>query len=122
MAAAVAAVAAVGVVAAGFAIYAMLLPLWGRAGAAAAVAAVFALIVIVVGIATAMSLGGGRRKARGADLSNVELLIDVLRDKPLIAAVIAVITGVLAMRDPQTVAAVIRAFLEGWRGSRSTEK
>jgi len=126
IAAAAALMAATGVItiAIAFAVYAAFEPMIGRAFAAAATAGVFALAIAL----TALTLGlmaQGRRRARAAsrpDAGLAEQIMGLVREKPFAAAGIAAAAGLMAMRNPRTIAAVLSAFLEGWRGGAAMRK
>ena len=126
IAAAAALMAATGVItiAIAFAVYAAFEPMIGRAYAAAATAGVFALAIAL----TALILGlmaQGRRQARASrrpDASLTDRIMELVRDKPFAAAGIAAALGLVAVRNPRTIAAVLSAFLEGWRGGSAMRK
>jgi hypothetical protein len=111
--AALAAAAAVGVFAAAFALYAWVEPMVGRAGAAGVVLGAVALILLVAGLVVAMKAGVGRRPK-----SVVERLAAFVREKPLTAAAASLAAGFFAMRDPKTLAALLRELMEPKRSRR----
>jgi hypothetical protein len=117
--AAIAAAAATSVVAAAFAIFALLRPEVGSAGAAAIVAAIFALIV---GLAGAVAAARGRRNVvKAADRDPMRLaerVMDLVRDKPLAAAGVALAAGLMAIRSPQAIGAIARAFFDSWTAGK----
>ena len=126
IAAAAALMAATGVItiAIAFAVYAAFEPMIGRAFAAAATAGVFAaaigLTALVLGL---MAQAGQRtRAASRADASLTDRIMDLIREKPFAAAGIAAAAGLVAIRNPRIIGAVLGAFLEGWRGGSSTKK
>lgn len=112
--AAVAAAAAVGVFAAFFALFAFIEPFVGTAGAAAIISGASALTVAIAGLVAARKAEGDRRAAaaRTPDASMIEMILGLVRDKPLLSAGAAVAAGVYALRNPQLIAAVIRAFMD----------
>lgn len=113
-AAAIAAAAAVSVFSAAFALYALIMPWLGPAGAGAVVAAVAAVVVGGAGV-LAKRKAQGRKMATGApeaDPSIVQKIIDIAKDRPMLAAGAAVAAGVYAIRHPALVAAVIGAVME----------
>ena len=116
-AAALAAAAAVGIVALAFAIYALLTPHLGPAGAAGAAALLFALSVGLAGLIAALRARGPKRGRvyDNEDLGLTQRLMDLVRDKPFASAGIAATVGLIAMRNPKIIAAVLMAFIEGWR-------
>lgn len=121
--AAIAAAAAVSVVSAAFALYALVMPWTGSAGAGAIVAAVAALVVAVAGV-MAKNRAEARRHhrgpARGAepDASMVSKIIDIAKERPMLAAGAALAAGVYAIRHPALIAAVLGAVMEN-RSSKS---
>ena len=118
-AAAIAAAAGVAVVAAAFALYALLTPWLGNAGAAALVAACAALLVLLCGLvaaAKAKSRHTSHQKAFAdaePDLGLVWKIVDMAKQRPLIAAAAALAAGIFAMRNPAMIAALVQAFLAG---------
>ena len=84
----------------------------GAAAAAGVVAAMFAFLVIL-----ALLVVAGRRPAYvEAPTSEVfglrERMMDLVREKPVTTAAVAIGVGLLAVRNPAVIAAVARAFLE----------
>jgi len=107
-----------------FAIYAAFEPMIGRAFAAAATAGVFG-VAIGLSALILMLVARGRRRARAASRPSASLtdqILDLVRDKPFAAAGIAAAAGLMAMRNPRTIGAVLGAFLEGWRGGSAMRK
>lgn len=115
-AAAIGAAVAVAVVSASFALYAVLLPHLGAAGSAACLSGVFALLALVVGLIAARK-AEGRRQQQASDAHDgeglVSRLIELAKDKPLIAAGAAVAAGIFALRNPAVLTAIISAFVAG---------
>lgn len=111
--AAVAAAAAVGVFSAFFALFAFIEPMVGTASAAAIISGASALVVAIAGLVAARRAEGDRKAAAAApDASLIEVIMGVVRDRPLLAAGAAVAAGIYALRNPQLVAAVVRAFMD----------
>lgn len=112
--AAIAAAAAVGVFSAFFALFAFIEPFVGTAGAAAIISGASALAVGVAGFVAARKAEGDHRPSATAapDASMIELILGLVRDKPLLAAGAAVAAGVYALRNPALITAVIRAFVD----------
>ena len=112
--AAIAAAAAVGVFSAFFALFAFLEPYVGAWGAAAIVSGASAVVVAIAGLVAARKAAGDRKEAAAAapDASLIEVIMGVVRDRPLLAAGAAVAAGVYALRNPQLAAAVFRAFMD----------
>ncbi len=113
-AAAIAAAAAVGVVSAFFALYALVEPRLGAPGAAAVVSASAAILVAVAGFIAARKVDGDRRHAAAAtpDATLVDTILSLVRERPLLASGAAVAAGIYALRNPQLIAAVLRAFMD----------
>ncbi len=113
-AAAIAAAAAAGVFSAFFALFAFVQPYVGTAGAAAIISGCSALIVALAGFMVARKAEGDRKveAAVAPDASVVEMILGLVRDRPLMSAGAAVAAGIYALRNPQLVAAVVRAFME----------
>lgn len=116
-AAAIGAAVAVAVVSAAFALYAVLLPHLGAAGSAACLTGVFAALALLIGLIAGRKAEGKRHHSSadsghdGAGL--VGRLMELAKDKPLIAAGAAVAVGVVALRNPAILTAVISAFVAG---------
>lgn len=112
--AAIAAAAAVGVFSAFFALFAFIEPFVGTAGAAAIISGASALAVAIAGFVAARKAEGDRKQTSAAapDASLVELVLGLVRDKPLLAAGAAVAAGIYALRNPALITAVIRAFVD----------
>ena len=114
-AAAIAAAAGVAVVAAAFALYALLVPHVGAAGAAALVAAGAALTVALAGLIAANKARGKVHHAAAADQPDMSLvwrIVEMAKQRPLIAAAAALAAGLFAMRNPAMIALLIKAFLD----------
>ena len=111
---AVAAAAAVVIVAASFAVYAVAKPYLGEAGAAAAVAGVFAVIALVVAwLATRKVVPRTRRGAKPDDGTMIDRLIDMAKQRPLVALGGAAAAAVVLMRNPAVITALVSAFVAG---------
>ena len=113
-AAAIAAAAAVGVVALAFALYAAVLPLIGPAWAACAVAGAAALLVAIAALFAARKAEGDRRQVAQAspDAGLVDTILGLVRERPIMASGVAVAAGIYALKNPQLIAAVLRAFMD----------
>jgi Na+/melibiose symporter-like transporter len=104
--AALAAAAVVVIVALSFALYAAVRDLIGPAWAAAAVAGVFAVIALILAFALT-------RKARppkavqGDDQNLTSKLIDLARERPLVAAGAVAAAATVVIRNPRILMAVI---------------
>ena len=109
-----------------FAVYAAFEPLIGRAYAAAATAGIFAALIGLAALILVM-MAEGRRRARARtasrpDASLTDRIMELIREKPFAAAGIAAAAGLMAMRNPRMIGAVLGAFLEGWRGGAAMRK
>ena len=109
--AAMAAAAAVCVVAAAFAFYALLRAYVGPAGAAAVIALVAALAALILAF---VSFRKAQPKPdRREDQSLATRLIDLAREKPIIAAGAAAAAGLVILRNPGVLAAIVSAAMTG---------
>jgi len=120
--AAIAAAAAIAVIALALAFMALVQPYLGRAGAAGALALLCALAIGLAGIAAARRARGPNRPRADKDADReafnlTQRLMDLIRDKPFAAAGVAAAVGLIAIRNPRVIGAVLGAFLEGWRGA-----
>jgi len=106
-AAALAAAAAVAVVAAGFALYAWMCDYLRPAGAAAVVTGVVALIFLLIGLSMVAKV-----RFRKPEPTLAERAAEFARDRPIAALVAALGAGVVAVRNPKTVIAIVAALLE----------
>jgi hypothetical protein len=113
-AAALAAAAVIAMVALAFAIYGFLLPHFGSANASAGVAALFAFLIGFGGFMAARGVSPRRRRTKADDepLTLIDRLMDLARDKPIAAVAVALAVGVLLVRSPKSLAAVVRTVLE----------
>jgi uncharacterized membrane protein len=107
-----------------FAVYAAFEPMMGRAFAAASTAGVFAVAIGLTALVLALMAQAGQRAraSRRADASLTDRIMDLVKDKPFAAAGIAAAVGMVAIRNPRMIGAVLGAFLEGWRGGGSAKK
>jgi hypothetical protein len=126
-AAALAAAAAIFVIALAFGFYALLEPYLGRAGAAGALALLCAAAIGVAGLIAAAKARGPRiaRSEREADreaFNLTERLFDLIRAKPFAAAGVAAAVGLIAIRNPRMIGAILAAFLQGWQGAGDGKK
>lgn len=117
-AAAIAAAAAVGVVSIAFAVYLGASPWVGPAWAATIVAGLMILIVVVAGLMVRGRTSGGRRREDEPDASMVQKIMAMAKDRPILAAGIALGAGVYAIRNPKLIAALAAAFMEGRQSAR----
>ena len=116
-AAAVIAAVAVSIVAAFFALYAVVEPHTGAAGAAAVVAFVAALLAALIAFIAARKMEGDRSRQQAAasaahDPGMAGVILNLVKDRPLLSAGAAVALGVYALRNPALISAVVRAFVD----------
>ena len=111
---ALATAASVLVFALAFALYALVEPWFGRAGAAACVALTAATFMAIGGL---LAAGGARGKASKAPPvptgGLVERAFAFLQKKPVLAVSAAIGAGILAIRNPQYLGSLVRAFVDG---------
>lgn len=112
--AAVTAAAVVCVVAAALAVYG-LARLWlAPPGAAAVVAALFALIAVLIAwLVTQRSLPAKGRGTAADEGSLVDRLVELAKEKPLIALGAAAAAVTVILKNPRLVAALVSAFVAG---------
>ena len=109
--AAVAAAVAVCVVAAAYAVYAVAEMVLSPAGAAAVVAAVFALVALVVAWLAARKVTP--RTAKGSEASPVDRIVDLAKERPLLALGVGAAAAFVLARNPAVITAAISAFMAG---------
>jgi hypothetical protein len=98
----------VAVVAAAFSVHALLLPMMGEAGSAALVAAAFA---ILAALAAMVAVGRVEPRQTTPEPSPlIDLLLDLVRAKPLISSAVAALVGLILSRNPELLATLIRTF------------
>jgi hypothetical protein len=120
--AAMAVAAAVGVIALAFALYALLQPFIGSAGAAASVAAVSAIAVTLAGLFAARGAESQHKPSEPENFGLAERLLDLVRDKPMASAGVALAAGLMVMRNPAVIGVILRTLLEAWAGFEVTGK
>jgi hypothetical protein len=107
----------IAVVAAAFAFFFALEPVVGRAGAAGLLAGLLALLVSITVLIVA-SRGNAPHHDHGhggggiPDFSFVERIIEMAKDKPILAAAAAVAAGLIVVRNPALVATIITAIMQ----------
>ena len=106
-----AASAAVAVVAAAFALFALLAPVLSAAGAAGVVAAVAALLGVICSLLLMPRRTDERHAADAPPPDLLTRAVRLARDKPLVAAAAAAAVGVVAVRNPKLVGALVSAFV-----------
>ncbi len=104
---ALAAAAAVSVVALAFALYASVLPLAGSAWAATAVAGAAALMTGLCAMILLVKVSPIRFGAAPEQKDTLAKVIDLAREKPILAAGAIIAVGVVALRNPKIVATLL---------------
>ena len=123
-AAALAACAATAVVAAAFTVYALLKELVGAPGASAIVVGVVCVIAGIVAFIGYRQVIPPTRKPSRYDppppppQSTADRIFQTVRDRPIIAAGAAIAAGLVALRNPVLIAAVVKALTEKPRTPR----
>lgn len=98
----------VAVVAAAFSVHALLLPMLGEAGSAALVAAAFAILAALAAMVAALRVEPRQTTPEPSPL--IDLLLDLVRAKPLISSAVAALVGLILSRNPELLATLIRTF------------
>ncbi len=111
-AAALAAAVAVAVVAASFGVYSLLKPEFGPAAASGMVAGIFAALFAVVGLAAWLKARPRKPKPSEGAGDPMARLIQLARERPVIAAGALVAGSVIAMRNPAITALVVKSFFD----------
>ena len=116
-ASAMAAAAGVLVVALAYALFAAARDLMGLSPAASAalVAGAAALLLAICALIAALAAGAGP-KTRQPSLA--EKAKDFVRERPIVAAIGALAAGVVAIRNPSLLTAIVLSFLEGKPSSK----
>lgn len=109
--AAIAAAAVVCVVAASFALYAFAKLYVGAAGAAAIVAGVFALFALIVAFAITRKARPRPQAPEQAGMAG--RLIELARERPIVAAGATVGAAILLARNPKIVTTILSAAIAG---------
>ena len=99
--------AGVTVVALSYALYAWMTAYLPRAGAAAVVAAVFAVLVVAVALVAVRAASPKKTLKAEEPRSLVDRGLELAREKPLLAAGGAVAAGLIALRNPALIAALV---------------
>ena len=112
--AAMAAAAAVCVVAAAYALYAFIRSYLDPAWASAVIAVGFAVVAVVLAwIAFRKTRPASFRRRRDEEPSLSVRLIELAREKPIIAAAVAAAAGFVVLRNPRVLATAITAAMAG---------
>ena len=125
-AAIVACSAGVAVVASAFALYALLRLALNPAASAAIVATLFALIGVTAALLTARTLEtdtpSDAASALGFDPALIGKITELAGDHPLLTAGATLAAGALALKNPDFVAGLIKAIVDGQLGSDPGKK
>lgn len=112
-AAALAAAVVVAVVAASFGIYALLKPDFGPAGASGIVAAGFTALFVTLALVAWMKARPRKASASGGGSHDtMARLVQVARERPVIAAGALIAGSMIAMRNPAITALVLKSFFD----------
>ncbi len=98
----------VSVIALAFSVHALLLPVLGKAGSAALVAAAFAVLAALVGMVVVRRPEPRQSVPEASPL--IDLLLDLVRAKPLVSTAVATLVGLILSRNPELLATLIRTF------------
>jgi len=109
--AALAAAAAVFVVALAYALYAALLPAWGPSLASAGVAGACVLLFLLGGLTALIAANPPRFKKKSAADDLTARLIELAREKPIVAAAAILAAGAVVLKNPKVTAALVGAFM-----------
>jgi membrane protein YqaA with SNARE-associated domain len=104
--------AGVFVIALAFALHAAVQPLIGPAWADCVVAAAAAVLIGLAGLALAMA-GQSKRRRRDRPDQALERALAFVRSRPVSSIVGVAAVGLMAVRNPAYLGAVLRSFVEG---------
>ena len=108
---AIGAAAVVCVIALAFTLYAAVLPAVGSAWAGASVAGAAALLIVIVAVVLIMQAHPPKLGKPVEDRDMLSRMVDLARDKPIVAATAIIAAGAVALKNPKIVATVIAAAL-----------
>ena len=98
----------VSVIALAFSVHALLLPIMGEAGTAALIAAAFAILALLAAMVAVRRPEPRQRLPEASSL--IDLLLDLVRAKPLVSTAVATLVGLILSRNPELLATLIRTF------------
>ena len=98
----------VSVIALAFSVHALLLPIMGEAGTAALIAAAFAILALLAAMVAVRRPEPRQRLPEASPL--IDLLLDLVRAKPLVSTAVATLVGLILSRNPELLATLIRTF------------
>lgn len=119
--AALAAAAVVVIVALSFALYAAVRDVVGPAWAAASVAGVAAVIALILALVLTLK-ARPPRPVQGDDQNLTSKLIDLARERPLVAAGVVAAAATVVIRNPRILMAVITGLFAGRAAQPSGDK
>jgi uncharacterized PurR-regulated membrane protein YhhQ (DUF165 family) len=105
--------AGVVVVALAYALFALVRPYLGSAGAAAIVALAAAILIALIGVMLSLMARPPKRKKVEEPESFIDRVVEFVRARPVTAVAGALAAGLLAVRNPGYLGAVLRSFVEG---------
>ena len=114
--AALAAAAGVCMVAAAYALFAVVRVYLGPAGGAAVVAGAAALVAILLAVVLLRKANPPQHAAHVEEQSFTSRLIDLARDKPLLATGVAAAAGLMLMRNPKLMTTIVTAAMASKAG------
>ena len=98
----------VSVIALAICVHALLLPVMGAAGSAALVSAAFAILALLAALVAVRRPEPRQRAPEASPL--IEVLLDLVRAKPLVSTAVATLVGLILSRNPELLATLIRTF------------
>jgi hypothetical protein len=102
----------VSLVAAAFCLFVVLRGLWGETVASASIAGLFSILALAVALVVSRAPAPVAKPLppplEAAPLLNS--LLNLMRDRPIISAAAATLAGLIAVRNPQIVSNLIKAF------------
>ena len=98
----------VSVIALALSVHALLLPIMGEAGTAALIAAAFAILALLAAMVAVRRPEPRQRLPEASPL--IDLLLDLVRAKPLVSTAVATLVGLILSRNPELLATLIRTF------------
>jgi hypothetical protein len=104
--------AGVVVVALAYALFALVRPYVGPAGGAAIVALAAAILIALLGLMLGAMARPPKRKVEEPE-SLIDRVVEFVRARPVTAVAGALAAGLMAVRNPRYLGAVLRAFVEG---------
>ena len=100
----------VSVIALAFSVHALLLPVMGEAGSAALLSVAFAILALLAALVAARRSEQRQKAPESSPL--FDLLLDLVRAKPLVSTAVATLVGLVLSRNPELLATLIRTFTD----------